>query len=418
MTPTVVAGGCVAALVAADALGRKGRPVELLLPARGVGGGFAPMRRGGHELELGVRLLELDYEGVGEPPPLEAYVPGDHRPFVRRIAEWAHELLGDRLREVPAPRMLSGGRDCRDLLFATDPLALRDALPGPDRSAAATQAAGARARLGDAGLDEAALAATDLESASRAMHGRVVHERLIGPYVDKLLPGGAAGVVAALRRKAWVPLLWPRTVAEACGQGPVAFVPHRPFHAVDGPGGVIGALLDRLRSLPSVTIREGDLPTLDELREARRPVIGLPPPGYSPQRARTAIAWVTGTEIPPLINIVDPELDVVRLSGRDGVLTCELRHNTDVEDHGAVLGSVRAALDACGLAHRELGLVAALAAPTFALPTRANALAFDRARITFDGLDAEVVGGACGFGADSFNEQVVQGLRAAEAIAA
>ena len=43
------------------------------------------------------------------------------------------------------------------------------------------------------------------------------------------------------------------------------------------------------------------------------------------------------------------------------------------------------------------------------------AFAAARARLMEARLDAEVVGGAAAFGADSFNEQVIQGLRAEEA---
>jgi hypothetical protein len=423
-----VVGGCLAALVAADALGRDGAEVELLLPARGVGGGFAPLRREGRELELGVRLLELEYEGVGTPPPLAEYAPGGHRPFVRRIAAWAHELLGERLVRTEDPLMLAGGRLGRDLLFATDPLALRDVLTAHEREAAAAQAGAAALRLGPSGLTPGDLTRTDLERASRAMHGELVHRRLIAPYVDKLVPGGASAVVAALRRKAWVPLLWPRTVAEACGDGEVGFRPHRPFWRVDGAGGVIGALLERLRALPRVRIVEGVTlqaarPTsrgvalcLDGAadRVVARPVLGVPLPCYTPARATSTIAWVTGVhDVPALVNVVDPELPVARLSGRDGVLTCELRHDAGTED---VLPGIVRTLDACGIGHDGPELVTALSAPTFALPTPANVAAHAAARWRLERLAAEVVGGAAGFDADSFNEQVVQGLRAAEAL--
>ena len=52
----LVVGGTVAALSAADALAAAGRPVRLLMPRKGVGGGFLPMARGGVPLELGMRV--------------------------------------------------------------------------------------------------------------------------------------------------------------------------------------------------------------------------------------------------------------------------------------------------------------------------------------------------------------------------
>jgi len=58
-----------------------------------------------------------------------------------------------------------------------------------------------------------------------------------------------------------------------------------------------------------------------------------------------------------------------------------------------------------------------LAGPAMPDPGPAAKAAFDaaRARLQDAALDAEVVGGAAAFGADSFNEQVIQGLRAEEA---
>jgi hypothetical protein len=53
--------------------------------------------------------------------------------------------------------------------------------------------------------------------------------------------------------------------------------------------------------------------------------------------------------------------------------------------------------------------------PASTVPDFCNCASFELARAEFDtkGFDLEVVGGAAGFGVDSFNEQVVQGLRAA-----
>jgi hypothetical protein len=98
--PLVVAGGSIAALVAADAALRAGRPVELLVPERGVGGGFLPVTVGGRRLGLGVRLLEIDREDAGDPPPLSAYRPGpsSHAPYVRLVASWVEGLVDGRLR--------------------------------------------------------------------------------------------------------------------------------------------------------------------------------------------------------------------------------------------------------------------------------------------------------------------------------
>ena len=103
--------------------------------------------------------------------------------------------------------------------------------------------------------------------------------------------------------------------------------------------------------------------------------------------------------------------------GRAGtrVLALELRHDTAPDDVPAAVaatlrdtGLVRAGADV-RVVHRHIGR-----GPTD--PTRASVEAFAVARAVLGAaeLDAEIVGGAAAFGADSFNEQVIQGLRAEE----
>ena len=55
-------------------------------------------------------------------------------------------------------------------------------------------------------------------------------------------------------------------------------------------------------------------------------------------------------------------------------------------------------------------------APAFTAPSAGNLAAFGAAQESFNrlSLDAEIIGGAAAFGADSLNEQIIQGLRAGE----
>ena len=76
---------------------------------------------------------------------------------------------------------------------------------------------------------------------------------------------------------------------------------------------------------------------------------------------------------------------------------------------------------------RRLGLVApgaaidvirAVAIPSFPYPSFANRETFRVARAAFDergcATGAKIIGGAAAFGADTFSDQIVQGLKAAE----
>jgi len=449
----VVAGGSMAALVAADTLGARGRRVRLLLPERGVGGGFAALHRDGRTLELGVRLLELSYEGDDAPvPPLSAYRPGGHRPYVRRIRAWVQELVGDRLVAVDRPAMvLDGARRADDILFTVDLTTLRDTLGDHDADVMAAEvAARLAAGAGDAGVlapDRAAqLERLTLEEASVANHGERFHRRVIAPLCDKVVDGGASAVLAPLRRKVWAPLFHPRTLLEALRGEPLGFRGRRTFHTVAGDGcsTVVDALLERIRARSGTTVetagaltgvaRDGGRTLLRfsgglEVA-ATRPVLGagavelfaaagVP---YAPERARTVLAWVEVDErdapgLPHLVHVLDPANPVLRVStsgaapaGRR-VLCVELRH--DLGDDEILAAADRGLRDA-GLVVKDAAVrpITGAARPTFPAPSPANGAAFAAAWDAFAArrLDVAVVGGALGMLAESLNEQIVQGL--------
>jgi hypothetical protein len=449
----------MAALVAADALSARGEAVRLLLPERGVGGGFASISREGRLLELGVRLLELAYEDTEETPPLRDYRPffGAHRPYIAVIDRWVRGLLDDRVVEVPRPQMFFDGRIVDDLYFTTDALALREALDPRERERIAQEAHAAREAEGcDAGLLDSSreheLAAISTTEASRRNHGPTFHDRFIAPIAEKVIAGGGEQVLATLRRKIWIPLFWPATIAQACNGGEVAFRPNRPFHTItpDGCGELVRALCERIATNGASVETAGRLQSLAggqdggvelEFSEigtvhTQRPVLG-PAPGelfaaagaeYIPTTARSVICWLEArpedlTYVPSLLNIVDADIPALRVSsnGRGAphtqLLTVELRHDLPEEEISRVAA---ASLTRIGMLSEtaEINVVMSAAAPTFALPTSENLERFARAQTTLAelGLDAEIVGGGCDFGADPLGDQIIQGLRAAEVL--
>ena len=453
--PLVVVGGSIAALVAADAALRRGRPVELILPRRGVGGGFAPIEAGGRRLGLGVRVLEIDREDAGPPPPLADYEAGfqAHAGFVRRVADLVEGLVGPRLREVARPSMSVGGRLVDDVYFTVDLEGL-PALVGDDEARRmAAEAEEACRAGGDAGVLDGRhdLLACSLEDASRANHGATFHERFIAPMCAKIHPDGASVVPAALRRKVWMPLFHPRTLARAAAGLPTGYRPHRPFHTVEpgGMGAVLDALLDRIRRARGVRIAtagrleraervDGGATLLrfeDGTRlRATRPVLGTGPQemfaavgaGYAPARVPMALAWAEVAEAdlladPSLVHAPEPGVPAFRLSaaGDDApgtrAYTLELRHDTRPDD---VERAVRESLELTGVLREgaPVTVLHRLVGPAFPDPSHRELGAFAAARAELEEarLDAEVVGGAAAFGADSFNEQVIQGLRAEE----
>lgn len=455
MTALTVVGGSIAALVAADAAARAGRRVDLLLPQRGLGGGFCPIVRDGRRLDMGVRLLELDREDAGTPPPLDAYRPGPdaHAPFIRTVRDWAGALLNGSLREVDRPQMLVDGRMVDDIYFTVDLDGLASAAPA-HAARIAREAGRARECVGDAGVlaDPGSLSVMSLERASRTNHGEAFHARFIGPMCAKIHPAGAAGVSADRRRKIWMPLFHPRTLERAAGGRPTGFAPRRPFHTVDGGGmgRAVDVLMGRLRAHGA---RTHTVPLLVRVErgsggatrmtfadgrvvDAVRPVLGTGAQelfaaaggAFTPSRIRMAVAWVEVPDSrmsasPSVLHIPDPAVPAFRLStgrgGRPGhtLVTVELACDVPEADMDA---SALYAVARSGVAPEGAGeVVHRVAGPAFVDPSPASVAEFDRARAALDrlGLEAEVVGGAAAFGADSFNEQVVQGLRAQEATA-
>ena len=450
--PVLIVGGQIAGAVAADALTRAGRDVRLVLPQRGAGGGFLPMCRDDRRLELGVRILELGYEDDTDPEPLSSYVPGfgGHRGHTRRIAALVEDLVGaDRIVDLPAPQMVLDGIVRPDVFFTVDLAHLSDLL-GPERTAAvAAEAAQAQAQHGDAGVLSGELNGMTLDRASVINHGPTLHHALIAPPADKFLAGGASRTLAAWRRKVWMPLFWPRTVAEACYGAP-RFRPRRRFSTVagGGPGDVVAALLARVCRSPHATVEtagpltavhaDGSLEVegLGLLRPTVRPILACPPKelfpaagiAYDVERARSVIAWVEVAEDdlttdPSLLHVVDPGNPIARVSegapspqpGKR-LLTVELRHDLDKDeiDAAAAQGLRMAGLV---LENAEILPIFRGAMPTFDAPTADTQDAFAAARTAFDALepDVTVVGGASAPGADSLNEQIVAGLAAAEA---
>ena len=71
-SPVLIVGGTVRALITDRQLHlpeRRHSVQDLPPPERGVGGGFASLRRDGYRLDLGLRLLELGYDDPSDAAP-------------------------------------------------------------------------------------------------------------------------------------------------------------------------------------------------------------------------------------------------------------------------------------------------------------------------------------------------------------
>jgi hypothetical protein len=448
--PVICVGGSIATLVAADALRRAGREVDLLLPSRGVGGSFAAPERDGIRLDLGVRLLELGYDDdpTVAMPPLAAYAPryGGHRPYAALVASYLTELLDGDLAEVPTPELHLDGRWHRDVLFTVDLRRLRELLPAASVPAIAAEVARARRTVGDAGvmaLPPVAREGMTLEQASRANHGDTFHDLLIGPLCDKICARGAEAALAEYARKLWMPLFWPRTLAEAVAGEAPAFCPDRRFHTLTGGlAGIVDRLLARTggRTVGALVGADADaLVFADGTRVASdRAVIGcgaeeaFAAAGCTAplERLTSACAWLEADDrdllhAPSMAHVADADEAVFRVS-RNGhqpragttTLVVELRHDVAPD---VLAGAAAGSLERLGVLREGAGTrtVATWSGASFAAPDAANRTRFaacaDALHERVPG--AVVVGPAASFGADSLNEQVVQGLHAAAVLA-
>jgi hypothetical protein len=395
---------------------------------------------------------------VREPPPLAAYVPGPHghRPYLSLIDSFVRELAGDDLRAVRRPEIVRDGSRVADFLLGGDLATLPDLLLADDVATIAAEAGTAADRVGAAGLlapdRESELWDRTFADASVINHGARFHELVIETIAEKILAGGSSSVVAALRRRIWLPLFHPRTIEEACS-GALTYRPDRPMHTVEpgGMGTLVQRLLDRIRN--SNLVKVIDVPALQSIdgnagsvtlsytdgREevAASAIVGVSPEelfvaaavGYEPSRVRLAMAWVdvdesAVLESPSVLFVADPDVPVFRISesvadrapGRR-TFTCELHHGLDEPSLGPTAVDALRTLGVL-VPSADAHVVRAGAVSAFATPSHDELERFVAARSAFDAreLPIDLVGGAAGFLADSFNEQIVQGLLAASRV--
>jgi hypothetical protein len=455
-----VVGGSVGALVAADALARRGVVVELHLPDGGIGGGFLPLLVDGVALDLGARLIELSYDTprdmpAGAPPSLDDYRPGPHghRPYLALVEALVRDLAGDDLEMVPPAQLSVAGRVAGDVVFSGDLTGLGGLFAPEMLGRIAAEAAVAAATEGPSGLFAEArrdeLWSCTFADASIRHTGPTFHELITDALATKILDGGSRSVIAALHRRIWLPLFHPATLRDAA-RGGCSYVPNRPMYTLrgGGMGEIVRRLIARVEASPFIeVVRDGALAGLcaagsdTELSFERgrrvtveRPVLGVSPAelfgaagiAYRPERGSSTLAWVAvdQDDVPDDVGVrfvADPEIPMFRVTrnssdAADGeaVLVCELAHWVGADEAGAVaLESLAHAGIARGCRRRVLH---AMQAPALMVPSAGHKRSFDEAKRAFDAHDVDVrlVGSAVAFGVDSFNEQVVQGLLAAQ----
>jgi hypothetical protein len=455
----VVVGSTVAALAAADALARAGRPVVLYAPRQGYGAGFSPLQVGGRTLPLGFRVLELvvDADHPRPAPPITDYRVGvgAHREWLGMLDEWFAELIGAELRELAPFRMWAQGRLADDIYYATDVTPIVTVLSPEQREAIRREVSHLQAVGGPAGLlaDPSApwLWTVDLPALSLANHGPTFHELFIESVCRKITAGLGVDVPGVLRRKMWTPVFWPETLAAVLdGHDPRWRPTHRRFHDWGGRDVVsaLGARLSESSSASVVSVDrlarvtvEGDTTVVcfgdGTVVRSVEPILALGPQdlfnaagaSYRPERLTSVLAWLEVAERdlveqPGCVMVADSDVDVLRISFGGTTPACghrlvtiELAHDVAAADAPRIAAS---AVERMGLVTpgATVDVIHTQAGTTLTAPTRENHRRYLEAqdRLFELGSRAHVIAGSASFGADSLNEQVTHALCAAEMV--
>lgn len=453
MSPHVVVGASVAAMVTVERMAAAGEDVRWLVTGP-TGGAFAPKTVDGRHVGLGLRLIEREYvagENELASPPLAHHVPGHagHRPWMGMIADYLDDLIPD-LVPAPTPRLVLGSRTAEDFTLTGRLAAMTDLVDERTRTRIAEEVTEILHTADPAGvLAEPGPLGMSLQEASLHNHGELFHRVVVAPIASALVPGGATAVEATQRHKVWAPLYWPETLLQAAtGQTPT-FDPHRQFWT-DRHGGmseIITVLEDRIAASPRVTrLNVGRVTRLNNAgmqtfmtfesgheEHASSPILGTSPADtftaagipHHADRVAMSFLWLDVEERdvrdPAPITFLDdevvfrvcsttPQPDLAGTPRR--AFSVELRNGAPPDARHAIRAMARAGVIAeaarpAVVAHHRI--------PAFSVPSASNRHGFEQALGDLrDALPAtRLLGALAGYGADPLNEQLFGGLRAA-----
>lgn len=460
---TIVYGGSLAALVAADQLAEAGETVQLVTPSPHLGGHFAGVTVGGARFDAGLVIFEygaLNSGGTPDPLTYDADVRNDCGRFGAVLAAYT-ESLGITLERVPALQMWLDGRRLPDFVFDTRLEGLR-AMPRWLREHARAElellvSRGEHPLHARRKYREPRYRSASYEEASVANHGVVLHHACLDPFARKVTGRPPSELLALYSRAAWLPLFWPETLLAALDGAP-APLPDMPFHVSRGGAvaDLAAAIVARLTASPRVThvvaparalSAAGDGIRLQvdgrilhgtqlvwghDLDELERLVTGASGPAVTRAPVTIVLAQVprgdladaaVGTLILPedhalpyritnqSTNAGVPDEALVRVSVEWGGADAPT-------DDDALLAVTQGALARTGItrpdagfaSHRILRIPRALVVPSAA---NRNILLGARARVEASGLPILPVAPAAGFCVASLNDQLVQGMKAA-----
>ncbi len=413
-----------------------------------LGGSFAEFEGGGRTLQIGPRFLELGYEDdVVRQGKFSEYVPSaaGHRRFMPAIRDYLTGFVVTQPVSMDDLYVVQRGRRVRDFLFSVDITTAIDLLSSGERRAAEKQLSVIVKQYGESGVREASqLAQMTLNLASLANHGETFHERIMAPLGNRIANDGMNRTRGDMARKLWLTLFYPGTLLEALQGGPVSFRPNRRFEVPEhGFRPLIASIVQRVRQSGGHFV---DFDDMRSLREGLRCGEFVMPGGDSFQaveaivvaantselatepseadRFVTTLAWivvdgvVASENLPVMMHFVDDPSGlyrVTRTASEEAIYCAEYAGSMncgDVEDR--VARDLRRVLPEIEGHHIEV-----IAAKNFRQPyfSSSNIALMERQteeiRKLCRGRRVFFTGALAAIGADSFNEQIVQGLVAA-----
>ncbi len=460
----LVYGSSLAALVAAERIAAGGEDVTWVTPTPHVGGHFAGTTIGGARCDAGLVIFEYGTLKVQESPDPLTYDPDVRNDCGRfgRILTAYTESLGITLERIPAFRMWTGESLIPDFVFdiCLDGFA---ALPAP----LAQRAADDVRRILDAGEHplharrkylEPRYRDLSFDEASRANHGATLHDAFFEPFARKVTGHSSASILALYSRAAWLPLFWPETLRESLAGGTPQLA-NTPFHVARGGavGDLVTALSRRVIDSPRVrrligparairSTRTGILLDIEGTECRGESLVWghdldalttLTAAGPSRDVARAPVTIVIARV--PRAQVADESLGTVIIpaahslpyritnqSTNAGIpdeafvrLSVEWGGADAPADDAALLAATREALRRVGVTHdrAEFADVKIMRIPrALVLPSAGSrdALLGMRRDVDALGLPIVTVAPAAGFGVASLNDQLVQGMKAAQ----
>ncbi len=252
MYDLMVLGNGLAGLVSALEAGRRGLSVALLSDGRAPGGHFTGMQVDGLQFDVGMVMLErsIPTHPCNDWSDFDPGCRQDWTRFGTQIWDWMQSQTP--LRRVPTPSCLVDGQWWPDYLIANRLDALAQANVELPPSLSPTDPRHARHKLAIGVYDE--LSYTE---AALLNHGAELHTHFIEPFVNKLVAGNSADLLARWHRAAWAPLFYPETL-QAALKGQAYGLEEYPFWVPES-----GCVAQWTQSLQNALVGCGQVTRLD-----------------------------------------------------------------------------------------------------------------------------------------------------------